>query len=664
MFRMMIAASLAAAIGAALTYVLIMGHVQAPASGGGTFLATDPAPIHHPRTRAEPTVNVPEAQPARPPQEFLPPTVADLIAFYSSIAHSAPPELERQLRAFASESPGPRQRTALSGLMLRYVELDPAAALRISRELELDSGLQLLAWVPLFITNEQAVLELLATMQNRLEARAIVIAIFRAMDHDASTANRLLAGLTADEQGAARADIAVSLVGIRPRDALSQAMSITPLELMSRAVQTVGSVWSRLEPEQAFEAALRIDDRRLRETYRRAVLLQWRQTDAAAMLDYFVALDPSLQRGALLDTLSFETAINVPDPYRMIAMADGLSDDVAARLHSQAIGRIADDDPLAAIAQVNRMRLTTGARSELLIAVARSWAASSPDAAMDWALGSDEPGILNGVLAVVARSDFDSALSTALAVDGRAREDLLYTVIYAARAEGMHMPRIAQSLRYIPDDSSRVVAYQRLISEWTTVDPLNAVHWVLDNMDHLPENSRGPAQFGRIAQQLARSDLASALALIDSVPEPSRDQWVSSVASQYAQSDPERATIWALGLRGSPHYAPALVQVASRVSGQHRDRVASAIADASSTDMQLASAVHTIATSYGRDNPMTGAAWLSQLQDETLRTNAAYRMVLQWAQLDPTAASHWAQSLSEQPMREQVLHAISTARAR
>ena len=66
--------------------------------------------------------------------------------------------------------------------------------------------------------------------------------------------------------------------------------------------------------------------------------------------------------------------------------------------------------------------------------------------------------------------------------------------------------------------------------------------------------------FTRIAQGIARTDSGRALDMLSQVPSAQRPDWLSGVAQQLAQSDPDSAVALIGQYRGQPEYAAAYTE--------------------------------------------------------------------------------------------------------
>jgi hypothetical protein len=652
MRRILVPILLAASVGALASWLATVHIVPGFEGRIAKHAASDPGA----RTASRPSS-------AGPGTVDRPPTVSEFQTVYDRAASAGLREVDARLVELGAVPRGPRERLEAHALLTRYAELDPAAALRRARELRLEVVLQVPVLQVWWVVDEPAALAALAAIEDRAEARVLASGLIRGAGADQSFVDRVLAVLPEPDRDRVRADRIVAMTGTSPEDALRQALAFDSQESRYRTVQNVGAVWASSDPQGAFAAAASIRELALRSAYQRMVLRTWAMSDPETMLSRFATLDGTSQQ-QLLDVLGFERTLDVLEPMRMIEFANVLAYPAARRLRRLGLQRLAERDPLDAIAVADRLAASTAERNELYSAIAAGYARVDPTGAVHWARRVGAPGLMTTVLSGVAQIDIHAALDHALALDDdRQRIESFHHVIHHALANAAepvqdHI-RIAARLLAMDDTEFRSSALSSLVSIWGMIDARAAFGWMTSTADRID-----PALFGSLAQPLAARDLTLAISSIDRVPDAARDTWAGNVATRYAQLDPDGATAWALSRRGQPGYEAALRAVVDHAGGRRIHALASAVADLDGASPHAAAAVSNLLYLLMQEHAAEGAAWVSTIRDQMLQATAASRVAGEWHSKDPAAAAGWVLGLPAGPVRDAALASIGSADGR
>ncbi|MCB1096416.1 MAG: sigma-70 family RNA polymerase sigma factor [Verrucomicrobiae bacterium] len=209
------------------------------------------------------------------------------------------------------------------------------------------------------------------------------------------------------------------------------------------------------------------------------------------------------------------------------------------------------DDPQAALTQVNAWIDDRHARNKLIMGIMRVWAKTDPEGAFAHSQSiGDEAVSLEMQVAILDRvwqTHPDKVISLAASAGFRSGMEL-----YVGLAMGMWCERdpVAAVNAYLelPDSFRAANTIPRLAAEFARSDPERA----LMIASRLPENERQPWTLFS-AQQLADSDPAMAVSIVESLPDDLhfRSNVLRRIAERWMRSQPDEAGEW---IRNSNHF--------------------------------------------------------------------------------------------------------------
>jgi hypothetical protein len=577
------------------------------------------------------------------------PGIQETLTIYEFAASAGRSELDVLLRDAASGRGSPAGRMRLHALLMRYAELDINAALRSARALDFDLGLLLPLYQQWIFADPDAVLAALVNVRDRAEARAVALALLRAIGDDERLASRVLAALPEGEREAVRADAILAAAATGPAAALDDALALDDYELRYQLVQQVGATWAGSDPQRAMAASPSIRDRALRMSYEHAVLRTWTRADPESMLLQLARLDAAAQQ----QLFSFSTlggTFDAVEPLRLIELAQNLAHVPAARVKAAALRRLAADDPLEAIAMAERLSTSTTQRGELFSAIASSYARKRPADAFDWAMRTGIPGVVYVVLSGIAEVDAHRALDLALSATASAEHFMLDSVLQHGIARGADAASLAQRVLAIDDAGQRAGALQALANAWVMADAPEAMTWLLSSADRIDPNL-----FGQVAHQVANQDLAMAIPYTERVPRESIDRWMAAVVSRYANADPHGAVQWILGRRGQPGYESGLQTLVEHAASHDLVTVTSLVAELDDSSEHARRAVGSLAWHWIQEDFQAAADWVGTLRHPALISVAAEQLGREWARRDPVSARSWVFGLPPGEARDKAL---------
>src|SRR5688572_10869214 len=452
------------------------------------------------------------------------------------------------------------RQVALEALFTRYAEIDAPAAAAFASKL----GLPPAVLTPLYATWARKEAREALRALGELDARPALtlgVAILEVIGNDSLGMARVLGAAPQIDADRFRIEAAMAKAPHDPAAALEDILVLPPSKARP-AFERLAVIWVERDVHGALAAAEEISDEPLRNELKAAVLRAWTYTDADALLEYVLELDPE-DRDEALRTGGFQ-AFALVDPKRALRAAQDLPGELGAMLKRTALMTLARDDPLAAISLADALPAGND-REQMLSAIATSYGRTDPDAALARAqsLSPPSPNVVANVLAGLARVDPDRAIDLLLETLGSTDQrgfNPMMSMGMSGALDAEHNAKLADRLLAKPNRQ----ALQMMTQMWAQRQPNDALRWLLANSssDIAPRMSIGQA-----AAQLARTDPAAAIAYLSNVPPELRATWISAVADGYSQNDARAAANWVAQHRGEPGYDAAVAAIATRTAG-------------------------------------------------------------------------------------------------
>ena len=289
--------------------------------------------------------------------------------------------------------------------------------------------------------------------------------------------------------------------------------------------------------------------------------------------------------------------------------------------------------------------------------------------------GLDETEFRIEVIAERAESDPGYGIAEALALEKLSDQQKALSKVAAAAAR--LDPRSAIELGASIADGQHRTAFQgRVMSSWAQSNPEAALEFLTESglsreeqltlgrsaMRYIaaddPQRLLAAAEqwSGTMRQQAERTalhywsqdDPLSALTFVESLP-PSRtrDQYISSVASGYAQRDPQGALAWASELQPRPRglYHSMMSGLAREDPGLAFDTATSLETEADRFEAMQGLIMEAV---YRNGTPGEMATRVLALDDGRLRDQSLQMMGSMWVRRDPTGAVAWLSANSSQ----------------
>ena len=260
----------------------------------------------------------------------------------------------------------PSRALALEVLLTRYAELDAPAAAALARELELEAAVI----APLFAAwarrDSGAALDALGDLDSAT-ATTLGIALLQTIGNDDLGIIRVLGAAPQIDPDRFRLEAAVAKAATDPEDATADAL-LLPASKSAAALGRIAAIWARSDVHGAVAYFDYIDDERLRNEFKVAVLREWAGLDPEGLLTYVRGLAAAEQDDAVPGALQ---ALAMIEPARALEAAAQMTGEIGSMVRRVALMTLARDDPLGALRHAEA--LPVGAeRDQMMSAIANA----------------------------------------------------------------------------------------------------------------------------------------------------------------------------------------------------------------------------------------------------------------------------------------------------
>jgi RNA polymerase sigma factor (sigma-70 family) len=346
--------------------------------------------------------------------------------------------------------------------------------------------------------------------------------------------------------------------------------------------------------------------------------------------------------------------------------------------------------------------------------VFEGWIETDPAAAIAW--WQQQPGGVDHdyegdyVVNQLTRSDPEAALQVLLGMKVEAMDSGGFMSLFMKWGENDPAGAVA-ALAELPAGPLRNNATWELAAGWAAEDPQAEIAWA----QTLPQGDEREKNVGRGIEELSHSNLAEAIADINSLPSEertvaienvmqsdanagpeamwavaqqvtdasNRDSAIDVMLSSEAQSNPQETlkwlesvppeagntTQWMQSFAGDwARYDPAkaMAGAANVPEGPQRDAYVAGLLNgvthsvpvqaeglvASLPADQQAEAANKVAAAVAAQNPAAAAQWMATLPDGTVTAETVNTLMDQWADNDPAAAGQWIANLPTGTMQD------------
>jgi hypothetical protein len=543
---------------------------------------------------------------------------------------------------------------ALEILLLRYVEVDPRAALRSAQETDRSTAPKLVsivigAWSR---TQLDAAMEAAKGLSNEAlrtaAARAIVASnpaiAGRAKNRDER--KRLAGKLGIRETSDAfvlDADPAKLLDD--PHGAIEEALAFPETARRAQLVR-IAQAWARVAPEEAWEHAANLPQGANRIVFENAVIATWAATQPELAFAHVSSLGNHGRRDQLLKQVTVELARR--DPVLAMQVVKGLKGGDRASLQSVVVDEWARYDPAGAATWVEGLDRMQQSRYAFLIG--ESYVLQNRDEALAWALRiSRSPGrnLWSRMLGILAGQDPAEALRIALSAEYAPQRNQAISSVLTAIAT--RDPALAASHLDKLSPSMRSRATLQIASQMVETHTMGAV---LDWLEGVDSNGRALAEaMPMLGQMFAQRDPDAAAQLLDRIPKSARGAWISGIAAAYADMDVDKGMQWVRKYEDDPD-AQGLERTFVSALAQRNPDAALEFVERMSDARERDHGIISVLPMVAMQSPETAVRYYNRIADDGVRTHAIQMIVNSWARLDPAGAQKWVMSMPSSAARD------------
>ncbi|MDB6077806.1 MAG: hypothetical protein JWO82_1553 [Akkermansiaceae bacterium] len=206
----------------------------------------------------------------------------------------------------------------------------------------------------------------------------------------------------------------------------------------------------------------------------------------------------------------------------------------------------------------------------------------------------------------------------------------------------------AKSAAGLPLSASGQEAIGAIAETWAGSDVAGALAWV----DSLPEGPAGQSALNSILYIWVHKDPAACWKRVQTIPPgDNRSALVTNIAGDWAASDPAAAIQWADGLDDRIERALALQNAAESWANHDPAAAAEFVLKMPAGDMRLQAAAEVTAI-WGTQDPEQAANWIREKLEPAVQQQAVARLMQFWGGVDPQASGQWVGALQPGPLRE------------
>jgi len=543
---------------------------------------------------------------------------------------------------------------ALEILLLRYVEVDPQAALKSAQETDRSAAPRLVsvvigAWSRTQLDAAMEAAKGLPDDALRTAAARAIVASNPAIAQKAKNRDerkRLASKLGVRETSDAFVlDADPAKVLDDPHSAIEEALVLPDAARRTQLVR-IAQAWARVAPEEAWEHAANLPEGSSRIVFENAVIATWAATQPELAFAHVSSLGSHGRRDQLLKQVTVELARR--DPVFAMQVVKGLKGGDRASLQSIVVDEWARYDPASAATWVEGLDRMQQSRYAFIIG--ESYVLQNRDEALAWALRiSRSPGrnLWSRMLAVLASQDPTEALRLASSAESPTQRNQAISNVLSAiatRDPGLaasHLDKLSPMMR------SRVT--MQIAAQMSETNSMGAV---LDWLEGVDGNGRALADaMPMLGSMFAQRDPDAAAQLLDRIPKSARGAWIASIAAAYADIDVEKGMQWVRKYENDPDAEGVQRNFISALAQRNPDaalEMVERMSDARERDQGIMSVLPMVAM----QSPETAVRYYNKIADQGMRDHAIQMLVNQWARSDPAGAQKWVMSMPSSAARD------------
>lgn len=546
-------------------------------------------------------------------------------------------EIAAQIEAVSARQTGNRGYDVIRSLYQKWVQLDPAAALRHADGLKGQDRMTALDTV-LSSWARKEPYEALAWMEENGDSLETQSAVHGALSAIAEKNPEEAIDLIEKSQ-------AIRSIGTsyHIRDDWFRVLGINTGFLYG--------IWAEKDPQAAMARALAIPNSQERTNALQSVAWQWACQNPRAAWEWGSGLEHARDRDAVLQNI-VSAVVGGGDTNQAIAFLDTLAPGQARRTAlQQIVSSMAMSDPQSAY-QFARSRDESGSQQQVYADIASQWARTDPKRAFEMALNELDPGharnsaiqniislvtvrdialaqvmlqqldgesmrsSVHAVASTLAKKDINGALDWAGRLpEGDAKNNAYSTILSVWSQEDPE-----EALAYgqkIEDEKLRRLSLQSALNRWSYEDAVDAMNWAVENLEAKEQEELIPESLlGRWVDQ----DVAGSAEWVADLPEGYlRNRCIANLVSYWSQQDLVAAGQWLKKLKHGDGRDQAVDRYASRVF---------------------------------ETDPEAALIWVQSISKEELRAQQVENFARRYLQKDQAKAKRWIAN-SSLPLEKQ-----------
>lgn len=398
-----------------------------------------------------------------------------------------------------------------------------------------------------------------------------------------------------------------------------------------------------------------------------SVISQWAVKDPAAAEAFAHTIEDPNQRAGALSGIAAARAQTDPDG--ALAWAEGLTNSSARdQAMRSVLSSMANKDPHRVAEMLDSIQ-NPGLKQSLMTTVAHQLITTDQAAGLAWInklpAGNIRNQALGSAIGQIAQKDPASAALLIEELPPNVRKNNMSQLASTWAHQDLEGARAW--LGSIENPFEQQTVLEGIIGPWALSDPEGAAAYL--------KNSDLPAQllsnhFGTIASQWANKDPEAAMQWAHEIEDPQgRQRALSSAYHNWAAKDPAAAA-QQLGTVREEDRATAISSIVSNWSSRDPDALMQWM-EGLTTEERINNA-STIIGGISYNRPQEAAAWLERLAteaagDENLSgqiKSQAGSLVSNWSNSDVEAAADWALNLPDEEMRNNALNQVAQNWAR
>jgi len=492
-------------------------------------------------------------------------------------------EIAAQIEAVSARQTCNRGYDLIRSLYQKWVQLDPAAALRHADGLKGQDRMTALATV-LSSWARKEPYEALAWMEENGDSLETQLAVQGALSAIAEKNPEEAIDLIEKSQ-------AIRSIGTsyRIHDDWIRVMGIDPGFLYG--------IWAEKDPQAAMARAITIPNSQERTNALQSVASHWAFQDPRAAWEWGSGLERTRDRDAVLRQI-VSAVVGDGDTGQAIAFLEAMAPGQARRSAlQQIVSSMATSDPESAY-EFARSRDESGSEQQLYADIASQWARTDPNRAFEIALNELDPGharnsAIQNIISLVAVRDIALAQEMLQQLDGESMRNSVHSV-----ASTLAKKDVTGALAWageLPEGDAKNNAYSTILSEWSQEDPeaalahglkigdqklrrlclqsalnrwsceeaVNAMTWAVENLEAKEQEDLIPES---LLGSWVDQDVAGSADWVATLPEGDlRNRCIANLVSRWSHQDLVAAGQWLKTLKHGDGRDQAVDRYASRV---------------------------------------------------------------------------------------------------